>query len=487
LQQLDASEARFAADFAGFLQSSMARIPSIPSVSVAVARSDGPIYVAALGRADIEAGRAATADTRYYIASSTKSFVGLMMLLLEAKGRIDLDWTLAELAPDHRFAPELRAREISLRHLLNHTHGIAGGPIEDRLAFTGDHDPQTLWNLLPRLTPNSRAPLGTFNYSNLGYNVATLLIERRLGRRWQDLLKQEVLRPLRLRQTLAQRVEAARRRVPFAAPYFGLGPNGPERIGLVKTDRIMHSAGGMFSTAEDMAQWLSLQLAAEKGRPGLPLPTAVLTASHRPVAGLNDSFGPFGRSGYGYGWYSGMYRGAPQFHSFGGFSGARAHVSFMPSQDVGVSIITNDEGAGFMFVDIAAAYAYDWFIEGAEAAAARGNEAVEKLAREAERRPLAVAAERAKRATRPWRLTLPLAAYAGRYCNADHGTIVVTAEGERMRVRMGLMNAVAEPFTEPDSVRVELRPNNGIVVQFTTDGNSASALRAFDKRFDRCR
>jgi CubicO group peptidase (beta-lactamase class C family) len=486
VQQLDANEARFVTDLTGFLRTALARVPSIPSISVAVARSDGPIYVGAFGRADIEAGRAATIDTRYYIASSTKSFVGLMMLLLDAKGRVDLDWTLSELAPDHRFAPELRAGEITLRHLLNHTHGIASGPIEDRLAFTGDHDPQTLWNLLPRLSPNSRAPLGTFNYSNLGYNVATLLVERRLGRRWQDLLEQEVLGPLRLRQTLAQGVEAARRRVPFAAPYFGLGPSGPERISLVKTDQIMHSAGGMFSTAEDMAKWLSLQLAAEKGMPRMPIPAATVAASHRPVASLDETFGPFSRRGYGYGWYSGMYRGSPQYHSFGGFSGARAHVSFIPSRDVGVSIITNDEGAGFMFVDIAAAYTYDWFMEGEQVAAARGNEALEKLASEAERRPQAVAAERASRAARPWRLTLPLGAYAGRYCHPDHGTIEVTAEGERMRLRMGLMNSVAEPFTEVDSVRVELRPNNGTAVQFTVDGNRASALRAFNTPFDRC-
>jgi hypothetical protein len=139
-----------------------------------------------------------------------------------------------------------------------------------------------------------------------------------------------------------------------------------------------------------------------------------------------------------------------------------------------------------MFVDVAAAFVYDWFMEGPEVAAARGEEAVERLAHEAGRRPQAVAAERATRATRPWRLTLPLAAYTGRYCNRDYGMIGVTAEGERMRVSMGLMNSVAEPFTDPDSVRVELRPNNGTAVQFIIDETRASALRAFNTRFDRC-
>jgi CubicO group peptidase (beta-lactamase class C family) len=376
---------------------------------------------------------------------------------------------------------------VTLRHLLNHTHGLTSGPIEDRLAFTGEYDTRTLWNLLPRMTVNRRAPLGTFNYSNLGYNVATLLIEHRLRRRWQDLLKEQVLSPLRLHQTLAEGVDRARRRAPFATPYFGLGPEGPERIALVKKDRIMHSAGGMFSTAVDMARWLELQLAAEKGLARLALPAATVAASHRPVATLDQAFGPFARTGYGFGWYSGPYHGATQYHSFGGFPGARAHVSFMPAHDVGVSILTNDDGAGFMFVDVAAAFVYDWFAEGREVAAARANQAVEKLAGEASKRARAIAAERAARAARPWRLTLPVGAYAGRYCNPEYGTINVTIQGERMHVRMGLMEAVAEPFTESDSVRVELQPNSGSAVHFTKEGGEVTGLRTFDTVFTRCK
>ena len=99
-------EARlFSADFDAFLTASLARLGTVPGMSVAVARSSGPIYVKGFGRADLERGVAATRHTRFYIASSTKAFVGLAMALLARKGIIKLDWTLAELAPKSASCP----------------------------------------------------------------------------------------------------------------------------------------------------------------------------------------------------------------------------------------------------------------------------------------------------------------------------------------------------------------------------------------------
>jgi CubicO group peptidase (beta-lactamase class C family) len=486
LSAMDEQEQRFARDFDAFLANSVARLDKIPAISVAVARSDGPIYVKAFGRADIERGIPATADTRFYIASSTKSFVALAMALLERKGRIDLDWTVAELAPEIAFRPELKASEVTLRHLLSHSHGLRGEPIEDRLAFTGEHDPATLWALLGRMEPNREEPLGTFNYGNVGFNVAALLVERKLGKRWQDILKEEVLEPLRLRQTLAEGVERERARGLLAHPYFSGGPSGPERISLLKVDRTMQSAGGMFSSANDLARWVALQLAAAKGVRSLTLPADVVAMTHRPISTMKLSFGPFSRTGYGLGWYSGDYRGETLFHSFGSYSGARAHVSFLPARDVGVAITTNDEGVGFRFVDTAAAYVYDWFALGPQVAKEQADEAVAKLELEAARIPQQIAADRANRAKRPWRLNLPRSAYAGRYCDPDNGTIEVALEGDRMEVARGVMRSLAEPFTQADSIRVELTPNRGEVVEFVTDGSRATALRSEGTTYQRC-
>lgn len=475
---------RFAADFDAFLTGAMRRLPTIAGLSVAVARSGGPILVRAYGAADRERHLPATPHTGFYIASATKTFVALAFARLAAEGRIDLDWTLAELAPDIDFPAAVRAREVTLRHLLTHTHGLSAPGIEFRLAYSGEHDPATLWRLLGRIGPNPRSPLGTFAYSNLGYNIAALLIEHRLHRRWQDILEAEVLRPLALRETLAQGLR--RTRLPLAEPYAGLAPGGPERLPLVKTDATLQSAGGIYSSAADMARWLQLQLAAERGTGSLALPAAVVAETHRPIARMDQSFGPFARTGYGLGWYSGPYRGETLYHAFGGFVGARAHTSFLPARDVGVAIDTNDEDVGFAFVDVAAAYVYDWFLLGPDAAARDAAAGLARLEAQAAAQFAANRAERARRAARPWRLSLPAAAYRGRFCNEDLGTMTIAGGGDRLEVRMGVLRAEAGAYDDLDSARVELIPNRGQVLQFTVSGGRADGLRTQAFRFDRC-
>ena len=485
VRPLTEREQSFARDLDAFVAATLARFGTVPALSVAVATSSGPIYAAAHGRADVEAGRPATADTRFYIASSTKSFVGLTMALLDARGAIDLDWTLAELAPDVAFRPEIRAGEVTLRHLLSHTHGLQGRMIEFRLAYTGEHDPETLWRLLGRLEPNAEAPLGTFRYSNLGYNVAAMLVERRIGRPWQELVETEVLRPLGLAETITRGVAAAEGRGEIAAPYDSLGGDRPVRLYLAKRDDTMQSAGGMFSSANDMARWLQVNLAAARGL-GTPLPAAVVDSTHRPVATLDSPFEMFRRTGYGLGWYSGPYDGATLFHSFGGFTGARSHVSFLPERDIGVAVLTNDEGIGFALADVVAIYVYDWFQHGPEQASATAGAMLDRMdARAAEHRT-ALAADRARRAQRLWRLTLPVTAYAGRYCSSDLGTMNIVESGGRLQLEMGRLRATLDPFTEENSARIEPIPGSGEVLRFHIENGAVTGARAMNATFDRC-
>ena len=479
------TEQRFAADLDSFIASTLVRFETVPALSVAVATSTGPIYARAHGRADIEAGVPATADTRFYIASSTKSFVGLTMALLDARGEIDLDWTLAELAPGIAFRPELRANEVTLRHLLSHTHGLRGRPIEFRLAYTGEHDSETLWRLLERLEPRAEAPFGTFRYGNIGFNIATLLVERRLGRSWQEMVETELLTPLGMRQTLTRGVADARARGLIAAPYNSVVPEGTARLYLAKEDDMMQSAGGMFSTANDMARWLQLNLAAARGLP-TPLPRAVVAATHRPLFAFDDRFEMFRRTGYGLGWYSGDYEGATLFHSFGGFAGSRAHVSFLPERDLGVAVLANDEGIGFALADIVAVYAYDWFLRGPEQAASNARSVLDRMAPRAEERRNAIAADRARRAQRTWQLTLPNSAYAGRYCSPELGTLTLSDRDGRLEMALGRLRAMLDPFTERDTTRIEPVPGQGSVLRFRVENGAVLSLEALDSTFERC-
>jgi len=480
-----AGDAHFVQALEAFVADARRRLEVVPGIAVAISRANGPLLVAAYGRADVETGLPATPDTLFYIASSTKSFVGLALARLDARGEIDLDWTLAELAPDVGFAPEVRAGEVTLRHLLTHTHGLDNGAMTFRLAYSGEHDPAALWRLLARLEPNGEAPLGTFNYGNLGYNVATLLIERRLGRSWQEIVETEVLEPLGLRRTIARGLAGARRDWAFASPYDSARPEAGERLYLVKEDDTMQSAGGMFSTARDLARWIQVNLAAARGEAS-PIPAPVVASTHNAIAALDERFEMFQRSGYGLGWYSGDFGGDGLFHSFGGFAGARAHVSFMPARNLGVAVLVNDQGSGFVLADAVAAFAYEWFQHGPESASREGVARIERIAARSAELRQRDAGQRAERAQRRWQLTLPRARYAGRYCSPDYGTISLEGVDGQFAMTMGRLRAVAEPFTDPDSMRFEPIPGSGMVLRFRIDDQTAVAVTGFGSTFERC-
>lgn len=479
-----ATDAAFRHDFDAFLDDATARLPSITALSIAVARSDGPVETRALGYADVARRIRATPDTPFYIASSTKSFVALALEVLARRHVIDLDWTLARLAPDIAFDPALHADKVTLRDMLAHTSGLRNDAFGFRLAYTGEHDTRTMWRLLARTTPNAEAPLGTFHYTNLGYNIATLLLERKLHRRWQEIVRREVLAPLGLTRSHAEGLARLTAPAP-ALPYLGIAPHGPERLPLVKIDATMQSAGGMVSTARDLASWLTAQLAAEHGG-AAPMAVAV-RATHPPVARMDEHFALYRRTGYGLGWYSGDYDGAPLYHAFGGYTGFRSHVSFMPARDIGVAIVTNDEGIGARFVDLAAAWVYDYAGHGATYAHERAEPEMAKLVALQSTMTERFAAERAKRAARPSLLSKPLSAYAGRYCNADYGAVAVAVAGITLSFRLGHLHAFAEPFTKPDTVRVELIPTDGQSVAFTADpAGRVTSLATLDATFQRC-
>jgi hypothetical protein len=79
---------------------------------------------------------------------------------------------------------------------------------------------------------------------------------------------------------------------------------------------------------------------------------------------------------------------------------------------------------------------------------------------------MAAAAERAKRT---WQLTKPAADYAGKYVNELLGTIVITNKGSDLNVTMGNIKIVPTPFTQPDTIRVEMTPGTGEVIKFNKD------------------
>ncbi|HEX6368320.1 MAG TPA: serine hydrolase domain-containing protein [Longimicrobium sp.] len=434
----------------------------IPGVAIAVVTRDGPAYLRGFGVRDVRTREPVTPQTGFYIASSTKSFTGTLAALLDQRGVISLDAPLSRYLPELRMNAPLSADSVTLRGLLTHTSGLRNEPVVFRTAFSGVHDDALLIRLLAQSTPIPR----TYRYDNLGFVVAALAMERATGRDWQDLLRDEVFRPLGMMHTTARVSEARAAGWPLASPHQ-TGSDSVVRISLEKQDNTMHPAGGMFTTAEDLVRWLRAQLNAGRVDGRQALPEAVIRAAHTPTAMHTDTFYRYVRTGYGLGWQSAEYEGERMIHHFGGFQGWQAHISFLPDRGIGVAVLINDSsplnGAA---PDVIATYAYDLLLgrPGVNAKYAAERERMAANAAEARQR---IRADWERRAARPPTPDERKPFFVGTYENEMMGTLDVRLrEGRELWATLGNLSARLDPFTRPDALRVELLPGSGQVVQF---------------------
>lgn len=459
--------ARLRADVDAFVARALTRVEAVPGLAIAVADGEGTVLTAGYGFADVENRVPATAQTRFYIASATKSFTALAIAAMARRGELDLDAPLSSWSPDSG-VPANIAGGITLTDLLSHRSGVDNDAIAHRVAFTGDWTPDLLWRLTDQTAPSAGSAQGAFNYTNGGYNLATVLLEHRFQRDWRRMDEEEVLRPLGMMHTTAL-IDRARSEAPgVAVAYLGLEAGRPVRAWLQKTDATMQSAGGLASSADDMALWLQAQIndGVVDGR--RVLPPGLVASTHDPKVAQEATFGPYVRTGYGLGWQIGRYRDDTLLHHFGNFAGSRAHVSFMPERRLGVAVMVNEDAFAGDLADVVANYVYDWFA-GRPGLEAAYEARLDELVATRDRRRQGYAASVASRAARPRTLSLPNAAYVGSYESPVLGHMRVREAGAALEISIGVQRAVAGNFTQPESVRVELTPLSGESVVFDMD------------------
>lgn len=454
-----------------------------PGLALAVYSADG-VYTRGFGVTDLATGQRANADTAFYIASSTKALTSLALARLHHRRELDLDSTLAAYAPDAPFPDAVRADEVRLRQMLCHTSGIDNGPIGFRSAFSGQHDAETLWRLLANSEVNADAPLGTFEYTNIGYNIATVLTDRMLGVRWQDLLDGEVFGPLGMSRSSARMSRAMRGGWSIAKPHQMDVSGAPQRLTLEKNDQTMQSAGGVILSANDAVRWLELMVRDGRVGGAQIVEPEIIAATRQRLAQQDSEFAGYPREAYGLGWNIGPYHDTTMYHHFGGFAGFAAHVSYIPEAGVGVAALANDSSTGQSVIHGIANYAYDRVL-GRSDANARLDAALSQADAQRSRGVQRIEQDRANRAGRQWTLTRPRQAYAGVYESEAWGRIEVNVEGEALRVQFGALHAVAEPFTQPNSIRVELIPGQGEPILFTGHGDQPDGLSTRMATFQR--
>jgi CubicO group peptidase (beta-lactamase class C family) len=421
---------------------SLADAQLVPAMSIAVTQGDRVVYSRAFGFADIASGRRADERTVFYIASSTKALTATAVLARAARGELDLNASIAHYLPALRGRGRLNADSITLRDLLTMSHGLdPGGPVVFRTAYTGELTPDLLVELLAGYAQSP--PPRPFQYGNLGYNILGLVLDPRRGDGWKDIVKREVLDPLGMRETSARVSDFQPDTIAMPHEY---GADGKyRRIRLAKADANMHAAGGHFTTARDLARFVAAHASSGRLDGAQVFPRELIASAHRQHVDQNSRFGPFRRSGWGYGWDLGTYGDETLISRFGGFSGYRSHMSFMPDRREGVVVLANDSGLASAAADVVATYIYDRLHGKPKMnGAARLGMADLRARADAIRHNLTtnIAERRARTAPLP----RALQDYAGVYENARLGRMEWRVAAGALELRMGVVRSEAEVF-----------------------------------------
>jgi CubicO group peptidase (beta-lactamase class C family) len=248
---------------AAVFQISEARVDSLANAQqfsgvILVAKNGTPLVERAYGMADREAGRANDLETSFNIGSINKLFTQVAIRQLADAGKLNLDSTLARAWPD--YPNQDIARKVTIRQILTMQSGIQGNIFAAPAGKTR-HDVVSLQDYfeLFKNEPLQFEPGSKQQYSNAGYIVLGLLIEKLSGENYYEYIRRHIYEPAGMTQTGSWRVD--RWPANTAIGYTRGGQDAPPTTPLQRNTDFLpgkgSSAGGGYSTAHDLLRLMN--------------------------------------------------------------------------------------------------------------------------------------------------------------------------------------------------------------------------------------
>jgi CubicO group peptidase (beta-lactamase class C family) len=302
-------------------------MPSAPGAAVVVTEKGKPIFKQCYGLADVEHNIPITAKTMFNLASVSKQFTALAILLLEKEEKISLEDDI------HKYLPDLPdySRPVTIRHLLNHTSGIweyystlvyyCGYDQDDH--FTLDEDME----LLKQQKELLFEPGSKWSYCNANYLLLTQVVEKITGVTFQEWTKRNIFEPLGMKNSFFMK-NSSQLIIGKVEPYKKV------------KDELVHDSGpwvnsvGMgylFTNIEDMILWMdnfrTMKIGGED----------VIGKMFQKTK-LNDGSESF----YGYGLGVTTRSGKQTIGHSGQTAGYKTAMLYCPELDLGITVLANE-------------------------------------------------------------------------------------------------------------------------------------------------
>jgi len=306
-----------------------------PSASIAIVRGGRIVLAKAYGRAS-DAIPVAQPDLPYQIASISKQFTAAAILLLEDEGKLSLNDTVSKYVPDISGGDT-----ITIRQLLSHTAGLQDYWPQDYsfAAMAKPTSPQGIVDIWGK-KPLDFAPGSQWQYSNTGYVVAGLIVEKVAGEPLLAFLQSRIFKPLGM--TPIDQDLAVGAKYPVGYQRFALGP---VRVEQPAASGWLFAAGELSMTASDLAKWDVARMNRSL------LPADDWTAQETPVK-LADGT----TNGYGLGVSAATVAGRKLVTHDGEAVGFLSQNTVYPEEKAAIVVLTNAD-FGDAYTSIAAGIA----------------------------------------------------------------------------------------------------------------------------------
>jgi CubicO group peptidase (beta-lactamase class C family) len=295
------------------------------SGAILIAQGDTILVSKGYGMANLEYDIPNTPQTKFRIASMTKQFTAMAILMLQEQGKLNVQGSICEYLPDCLEA----WRPITIHHLLTHTSGLPGAIPSPE--YEGDSFPFLSEMVIEKLEDSPLYPPGErFSYSNAGYFLLGYIIEKVSGKSYEVYLQDNIFQPLNMVNTGLEKNESVLKK---RASGYQLGLYGLQQAAYTDM-RIPYAAGGLYSTVEDLYLW----------------DRALYTEKLVSQSSLNLIFTPVDAPGlsdwkYGYGWDVGKINDHAMVGHGGNINGFITDIRRFVDDDMVVIVLSNIENA----------------------------------------------------------------------------------------------------------------------------------------------
>ena len=389
--------------------------------AIAVIQDGKVTFSKGYGFRDVKNQKPVTPKTLFAIGSSTKSFTVTSLGVLVDQGKLDWDKPVRDYLPDFRLMDQFASERMTPRDLVTHRSGL---PRHDLMWYASPFSRNDIFSRLRYLEP-SKDFRTTFQYQNLMFMTAGYLAGQISGMSWEEHVRKAVLEPLAMSSTNFS-VNDSQKASDYSLPYSVVKENMKE-VPFQNIDQI-GPAGSINSNVEDMAKYVIMHM--NKGKGVLSEKNEVqMTSPQMSISGPGADK-ELGASSYGMGFFLTTYRGHYLVHHGGNIDGFSALVTFMPQDNIGMVILTNQNGS--TVPSLVSYNVYDRLL---------GLDQIDWTKRIKDRQAKARASEedaKKKGYTMQHPGTHPshdLADYAGDYEHPAYGVVQVKLEGSALKFR----------------------------------------------------